>query len=225
MRRLLAKIRARCIGSGVEAKEPPGRLSNGPVEFDAKPRLEKVELRRQLLQTRNTLSQASVASRSETICRRLSEHEALEGHGAVALFWPIESRREVDLRSLDEWLRAQQRRVCYPFWDRLGDGTSLLGFRYVNGVSELAERGHRFLEPAPQAPVVTRGDVDAVIVPALAVTRGGERLGYGSGFYDVALPALCPPAKSVVVAFDFQCLSALPTEPHDVRCDFVVTDG
>ena len=54
--------------------------------------------------------------------------------------------------------------------------------------------------------------------------RPVHRLGYGAGFYDSLLPDVRPPAQAVVVAFDFQLLVDLPTLPHDVPCDWVVTD-
>ncbi|MGC4070760.1 MAG: 5-formyltetrahydrofolate cyclo-ligase [Polyangiaceae bacterium] len=92
-------------------------------------------------------------------------------------------------------------------------------------ISRARRPGRSFAEPAPTAPRVDRGEVDVVIVPALAVTLDGLRLGYGSGFYDVTLPDVCPPARSIVVAYDFQRLVEIPTEPHDRRCDFVVTDA
>jgi 5-formyltetrahydrofolate cyclo-ligase len=67
--------------------------------------------------------------------------------------------------------------------------------------------------------------VDLVLVPALAVAPSGHRLGYGAGFYDSLLPDVCPPAKALAVAYDFQLLVEVPTLPHDVPCDFIVTDA
>jgi 5-formyltetrahydrofolate cyclo-ligase len=89
----------------------------------------------------------------------------------------------------------------------------------------MAERGRRFLEPPPDAPEAARGDIDLLFVPALAVAPSGHRLGYGAGFYDSLLPDVCPPGRAVAVAYDFQLLVDLPTLPHDVACDLVVTDA
>jgi 5-formyltetrahydrofolate cyclo-ligase len=70
-----------------------------------------------------------------------------------------------------------------------------------------------------------RGEVQVVVVPALAVASDGHRLGYGAGYYDATLPDLCPPARSIVVAFDFQRMMELPITPNDLRCDDIVTDA
>jgi 5-formyltetrahydrofolate cyclo-ligase len=66
---------------------------------------------------------------------------------------------------------------------------------------------------------------DAVIVPGLAFTPAGDRLGQGGGWYDRFLARVAPACATVGVAFAPQIVDHLPTEPHDVRLDWVVTDG
>ncbi|HEY5958397.1 MAG TPA: 5-formyltetrahydrofolate cyclo-ligase, partial [Polyangiaceae bacterium] len=104
------------------------------------------------------------------------------------------------------------------------DGSITTCFRRVAQRDDLVMQNQRFHMPIPTSPIAERGDIDVIIVPALAATPTGQRLGYGSGFYDVTLPDLCPPARSVVVAYDFQMLIELPEERHDIRCDAVITD-
>lgn len=63
-------------------------------------------------------------------------------------------------------------------------------------------------------------DVDVVLVPALAVSRDGVRLGRGGGSYDRALAR----ASGLVVALlhEGELVDALPSQPHDVRVHAVV---
>lgn len=65
---------------------------------------------------------------------------------------------------------------------------------------------------------------DVVIVPGVAFTRQGDRLGQGGGWYDRFLAEVRPDCTKVGVAFAEQIVDALPLEPHDVRVDHVVTD-
>ena len=63
--------------------------------------------------------------------------------------------------------------------------------------------------------------IDLAIIPGMAFTLQGDRLGRGKGYYDRLLPHLhCP---LVGIAFPFQILSFIPTEPHDIRMTEVVT--
>lgn len=65
---------------------------------------------------------------------------------------------------------------------------------------------------------------DVVIVPGVAFTSEGDRLGQGGGWYDRFLRAVRADCLTVGVAFREQLVGELPVEPHDVRVDRVVTD-
>jgi 5-formyltetrahydrofolate cyclo-ligase len=172
---------------------------------------------------RGALPTAAHQARSAKIVARLEELDELGRARRVASFWPMPDKREVDLIELDAWLRARQKSVYYPFLDKTATGVRT-GFRRVDDVSQLAERGRGFLEPGPEHPEAAERELDLIVVPALAVDATGNRLGYGIGFYDVTLPEQCPPAVSVVVAFSFQLCAELPRAEHDFACDLIVTD-
>ena len=80
------------------------------------------------------------------------------------------------------------------------------------------------LEPmGPRLGAAAVGTADVVIVPALAVSRDGQRLGRGGGYYDRALVHARPDAVVVAVVFDEELVDELPTETHDHRVTAVVT--
>jgi len=180
-------------------------------------------LRERYKKLRAAFPSAAIAERSRRIASTLRGLDVFQSAASVGLFWPIAA--EVDLRELDAEARSRNQRVYYPVMDPTPDGGFSTGFALVHDSSELVERGRRFPEPAPEAPRAARGEIELIVVPALAVTDTGHRLGYGRGFYDVTLPDFCPPASTVVVAFDFQLLAELPVLEHDVPCDLVVTDA
>ena len=67
--------------------------------------------------------------------------------------------------------------------------------------------------------------LDVVVVPGLAFTVDGRRLGQGGGHYDRFLVRLRDGCVTVGAAFAEQLVDDLPTESHDVRLDLVVTDA
>jgi 5-formyltetrahydrofolate cyclo-ligase len=76
--------------------------------------------------------------------------------------------------------------------------------------------------------VVAPGDVgpellDVVVVPGLAFTPGGERLGQGGGHFDRFLARVPGDCLRIGVAFNEQVVGALPTERHDIAVDRVIT--
>lgn len=184
----------------------------------------KKQLRKRLRDLRATYPAPTLARRSARLVAQLSELPELTRAKAVALFYPLLERGEVDTRALDAQLRERNVAVYYPFMDARSTGGFVTGFRLTTSLGDLTERGRGFLEPPIEAPTAQAGDVDVVIVPALAGDGRGHRLGYGSGFYDATLPDVAPPALKVIVVYDFQLLAEIPSEAHDVPCDLVVTD-
>lgn len=67
------------------------------------------------------------------------------------------------------------------------------------------------------------GELDLVLVPGLAFTPDGRRLGRGGGHFDRFLPRLRSDCLTVGVCFAEQLRDDLPTEPHDVAVDRVVS--
>ncbi|HVU01638.1 MAG TPA: 5-formyltetrahydrofolate cyclo-ligase [Polyangiaceae bacterium] len=196
---------------------PPDLLD--AAEREAFVRLAKRQLRRARRALRGALPVAARVERSRAIADRLSALPEVQTARGVALFHPMEERGEVDLRGFHDVLRARGVRVYYP---TSREGAPALV--RVDELSELSEQGQGYLEPSPEAALAEPGAVDVVVVPALAVSESGHRLGYGAGFYDALLPAIAPPALSVVVAFDFELLAELPVDAWDVPCAVVVTD-
>lgn len=67
--------------------------------------------------------------------------------------------------------------------------------------------------------------LDVVVVPGLAFTVDGRRLGQGGGHYDRFLRRLRPDCVTIGAAFAEQLVADLPTDPHDVTLTHVATDA
>ena len=63
---------------------------------------------------------------------------------------------------------------------------------------------------------------EIVLVPLLAFDIQLNRLGYGGGFYD---RTLTNQQIKIGVAFECMRVECVPTEPHDIRLDYIVTES
>jgi 5-formyltetrahydrofolate cyclo-ligase len=78
--------------------------------------------------------------------------------------------------------------------------------------------------PCPATPVQLP-EVDAVIVPVLALDQAGRRLGQGGGFYDRFLPTV-DEARRIALVWSDEIVDNVFAQPHDARMDtWVVADG
>ena len=148
---------------------------------------------------------------SVEICRVLAEDEAWKAAQLVAAFLPIPG--EPQIASLFE-----SKTVCVP---RVrGERCDLvLLLRDV-------PTDWRLAGPECDAlPAIDFARVDLILVPGLAFTKDGARLGRGGGYYDRLLASLPPRTRRIGVCFAAQLVAVLPTEPHDQRVERVVTES
>jgi 5-formyltetrahydrofolate cyclo-ligase len=169
---------------------------------------------------RRLLVEADWRRASERICAQLQGIDALSSASNVALFWPMVERREVDLRPLDCWARERDQQLYYPCMTE-----DVWGFRLALTQRSLEANRWGFLQPGAHQPEPGPGGLDVIVTPALALTLGGKRLGYGAGFYDRVLPGFAPHATVIGTCFHAELADELPDEAHDWKVDWVVTDA
>lgn len=90
-------------------------------------------------------------------------------------------------------------------------------------------------EPAPPLFTVPLWTLSTICVPLVAFDEEGNRLGMGGGYYDrsfgrfskqsgVSRRALVTRPLKLGVAFDFQSVERLPSEPWDIPLDAIASD-
>lgn len=170
----------------------------------------KTELRSRVLQRLKTAAAADPQQqRSAALRRRLAP--LLQGTApmTVALYAPLP--HEVNLLPL--LTEFPQHRYVFPSCLR----EHRMEFRAVsNPATEMEPAAMGIPAPKAACPAVQPQEIDLMVVPAVAFTEEGARLGYGGGYYDRYLP-LCTRARLVGCAFAEQMEPALPTEEHDLR--------
>ena len=67
-------------------------------------------------------------------------------------------------------------------------------------------------------------NIDIAIVPGVAFSQSGIRLGHGKGYFDRLLAGAPPELLSIGLAFECQVFDNLPSGPHDISIDVVVTE-
>jgi 5-formyltetrahydrofolate cyclo-ligase len=108
---------------------------------------------------------------------------------------------------------------------RVVPGQRTLAFHSIGSRNELVPHPRlALLEPPATAPLVPLAAIALFVVPGVAFTVDGRRLGRGSGAYDSTLAA-APHALTVGVCFDCCVVADLPTAPHDRRVDVLVTES
>lgn len=150
--------------------------------------------------------------RSVAICKELEKHIAVSGAAVVALFSPLAD--EPQIWPLVERL-AQRLSVVLPRIE--GD---VMNF-YCYDKDAMAKGAYGINEPQ-RGLVVMPDEIDAIVVPGVAFTAKGMRMGRGKGFYDRYLAQSGFAALKIGVCYREQLVPDIPAEPHDVPMDVVI---
>ena len=188
--------------------------------MDVPPLPAKTALRDQLTAARRGLPLADLGTAAEALRDHLLAAPEVRRAATVAAYVSIS--REPGTTLLLDALRAAGKRVIVPVvlpdldldWAVYEDSTSLAP----------ARRG--LLEPVgPRLGVDAVATADAVLVPGMAVSTDGHRLGQGGGCYDRALARVPVGTFTCVLLHDGEVGLEVPVEPHDRPVTHVVSPG
>lgn len=134
----------------------------------------------------------------------------------------VSKGNELSTHELIQWLLVQpERRVCVPAFEEKRQRYFASELKDFSRDLEIGTFG--ILEPRAEAErPVEWSEIKVAIVPALAFDRAGNRLGRGGGHFDAMLPLIG--GVKIGLVFDCQIVEAVPTDPHDVPVDIVVTE-
>lgn len=96
-------------------------------------------------------------------------------------------------------------------------------FFHVRSKGDLEEGSFHILEPKDSCEIVSWPNAP-VLVPGLAFSKDGKRLGKGGGYYDKFLSKE-PGHQTIALAYEFQIVNEIHTEEHDRPVDMIVTEN
>jgi 5-formyltetrahydrofolate cyclo-ligase len=184
-------------------------------------------LRKALIARRAALGQQRRTAADAVLLKQLLDLP--EYQTARTVFTYVSVADEVDTRVLIRSSLVTGKRVCVPRCESFGQMDAVI----ISSENDLGVGSYGLPEPHAGLPVVAPVETDLIIVPCLAATTTGLRIGYGGGFYDrylarllqttpVASPGQTAPLSVALCRREF-LLDELPACAHDVRVDRVLS--
>ena len=178
----------------------------------------KLALRDQLVAARRRIPLPALGEGARQIASHLLASDDVRRAATVAAY--VSVGREPGTSDLLDALVAAGKRVIVPVV--LPDLD--LDWATYDGPDSLATARLGLLEPVtPRLGVDAVGTADVVLVPGMAVSPSGDRLGKGGGCYDRALARVPVGTPVVVLLHDGEVGLDVPVEPHDRRVTAAVT--
>lgn len=175
--------------------------------------MDKKALRQQIREQKRAMTEAQIQAASAILAEKFAASE--QYRQAKTIYGYLPYNQEVRTVPMLERAIREGKRVAVPkvFGEEMK-------FIYMDDLS-LVEKGYAGIpEPVADGPVAD-DPTALVLMPGLAFTTAGDRMGYGGGFYDKFLAAQ-PDHPTVALCYGFQVVPALPTEEFDIPVDCVL---
>ncbi len=173
----------------------------------------------------NRVAQPDKDELSRVICEKFMALP--EYASARTVMFYVDARSEVRTRHVLPAALASGKRVVVPYCVN-----NELELFHLTAMDELSVGMYKILEPKEELrnlpeKRVDVSELDLIMVPGVAFDRRGARMGNGAGYYDRLL-ARVRGARSdvplVAVAFECQLFPEIPTLPHDIFMDRIITE-
>ena len=156
---------------------------------------------------------------SRDICNALAKSlQSIDG--SIMAFLAMHDEPDLDAL-LTNWFGAS-RRVLAPLvqWE---EGT--MAPAELRGPLPEPHANPKAKPREPNGDVMAQSPPDVVLIPGVAYTVEGSRLGRGGGFYDRFLRSLPKSTLRIGVCFSTQIMPVLPIERHDEPVSFLLTEA
>jgi 5-formyltetrahydrofolate cyclo-ligase len=181
----------------------------------------KQYIRRSVRAVRRGLSEAERLARSRCIWERVIALSCYQ-HARMVLGY-MAFDHEVLTDGLMQQAMASGKQIVLPMVQADREGMTLYAIEDLEHDVAPGYRG--ILEPRPRRTrAVAPETLELMLIPGVAFDLRGGRLGFGAGFYDRLLSRLRRGIPTVGLAFDFQVIPRLPSQPHDIMLDAIVTE-
>lgn len=178
--------------------------------------MDKKELRKKIREQKRAMTGEQIEAASKVLQEKFLDSDLYRNAKTVYGYLPY--NQEVRTVPILERALEDGKQVAVP--KVYGDE---MKFIYLPDLSQVETGYSGIPEPIADGP---EGDdpTALVLMPGLAFTREGQRIGYGGGFYDKFLAAE-PDHPTVALCYDFQVVEQLPTEEFDIPVDEVIWPG
>ncbi len=175
--------------------------------------MDKKSLRTTLLAKREGLTLKERQEKEKQILAHLFSHEAFVN--AIHIMTYVSFGSEIETSPLLELAYSRRKCIYVP---RLQEGDIVAVA--ITSKEQLGKGRFGILEPLWGQATVPWG-LELIIVPGLAFSKEGYRLGYGGGYFDRFLPK----TEGVTIGLSFHSfLQDFPKDPWDVPVNHVITE-
>lgn len=179
----------------------------------------KDKLRKKIMKIRNDLPKSDLLRKSNQIKKRLFALNEFKKASTILFY--VSYDNEVFTHDMIKKCISNRKCVVVPVTDK--ENRRLIPSMLDNW-RDLSLGAYGILEPKKEKiKEVSINKINLIVVPGVVFDERGHRIGHGAGYYDRLLRH-SKNALRVGLAFEEQIVDKIPSEPHDIPVDKIVTE-
>ncbi|MBP3585604.1 MAG: 5-formyltetrahydrofolate cyclo-ligase [Peptococcaceae bacterium] len=181
----------------------------------------KNQLRKQYKQIREQLTIEQVKKNSAQIADRLFQTSFWQNSSTVMLYLSFQNEVMTDQIYRQGWLEGKT--MLLPICSAQN---GIMTMSVLSSFDQLIPNRYGIRElPAPVQQIIAPQKIDLCLIPGIAFDRYGNRLGFGSGYYDRYLAQIASHVPRIALAHSCQIYDGLlPVDQYDLPIHYMLTE-
>ena len=182
----------------------------------------KNQLRKQYKQIREQLTIEQVKKNSAQIADRLFQTSFWQNSSTVMLYLSFQNEVMTDQIYRQGWMEGKT--MLLPICSAQN---GIMTMSVLSSFDQLIPNRYGIRElPAPLQQIITPQKIDLCLIPGIAFDRYGNRLGFGSGYYDRYLAQIASHVPRIALAHSCQIYDGLlPVDQYDLPMHYMLTEN
>lgn len=178
--------------------------------------MDKSTLRKKIKSLKKQYTPEELQEKSTTICKQIEQHPLFRKAQTILLYHALADEvNTCDI--LHKYYKEKQ--LILPVIHE-----ESLELKLYTGDENLIQE-EKFGIYEPKGEIIQPETIELAFIPGMAFDSTGHRLGRGKGYYDRLLGKVqSKRIYKIGVCFDFQMLSEIPCEQHDIIMDEIISD-
>ena len=176
----------------------------------------KSEIRKENKILRSKFTKDEIMEKSERASKIFLQSDIYKKSRELMLYMPLGN--ETDTKAIIENAFSDGKKVIFPVTD---EKSGIITPYYAKEDTEFSKGGFSVLEPLG-CEIANEKKIDVIIVPGVAFSKKGGRIGFGKGCYDKLLKNT--DAIKIGYCYSFQIYDEIPTDIYDISMDYIITE-
>ena len=181
--------------------------------------MNKSEIRKRIISLRNSLTEEELKKANNIITDKVINSDFYKN--AKSIFIYISFGSEVNTIDIINNALKCNKEIYVPKTNKMKKEMEAIR---IHNLDNMSVDKWGILEPNNVDENLIGTKFDLIIMPGVAFDKGGNRIGYGGGYYDKYISKYQHKTTLLALAYNIQIVESIESDEHDIKVDCIIAD-